>query len=334
MKKIITILCAVVAICNAAYAQAPVLKFNKDGKFKILQITDTHINPGQECSVIAMERMNEVLDAEKPDFVIYSGDLIYGRPADKALFQAIEPVVTRGIPFSVVWGNHDDEFELNRQQLFNLIKDVPNNLTGTTEGITGVTNYILPIKDSKGKKDAFIMYFIDSNAFSTLDAVDRHGWVAHDQVIWFEEQSKALTEANGGVPYPAMAFQHIPVPEFHEGYLNEAAFVMGTRKEKPASPKVNSGLALAMLEAGDVMAMVAGHDHVNNYVASWYGMMLIYGHYTGGTNVYDDIPGGNGARVFELTEGERSFKTWIRLKNGRIINEFQYPGDIEWEKDW
>ena len=330
IKKISAVLLMAV-LSVSMNAQKPELRFNKDGKFKILQITDTHINPGQECSVVAMERMNEVLDAEKPDFVIYSGDLIYGRPADKALFQAIEPVVTRGIPFSVVWGNHDDEFDLSRQELYDLIKDIPTNLTGTVEGLTGVTNYILPIKASKGKKDAFIMYFIDSNAFSTLDAVDRHGWVAHDQVIWFEEQCKALTEANGGTPYPAMAFQHIPVPEVHEGYTNVNAFIMGTRKEKPASPKVNSGLALAMLEAGDVMAMVAGHDHVNNYVASWYGMMLVYGHYTGGTNVYDDIPGGNGARVFELTEGERSFKTWIRLKGGKIINEFSYPADIGWE---
>lgn len=329
IKKLLVSMTILLSISLFIHGQRPTLKFNKDGKFKIVQITDTHIKPGAECSVVAMERMNEILDTEKPDFVVYTGDLIYGSPAKDALFQAIEPVVSRGIPFSVVWGNHDDEFGLSRQELFDLIKNVPNNLTGTVEGLTGVTNYILSIQSSSSDKNAFIMYFIDSNAFSTLETVDRHGWVAHDQVAWFEEQSKTLTETNGGIPYPAIAFQHIPVPEFHEVAHNESSFFMGTRKENPASPKVNSGLALAMLEAKDVMAMVAGHDHVNDYIASWYGMVLCYGRYTGGTNVYHDIPGGNGARVFELTEGERSFRTWIRLKNDRIINEFRYPEDIQ-----
>ena len=75
-----------------------------------------------------MERMNEILDAEKPDFVIYTGDLIFGRPGKESLIQAIEPVVKRGIPFGVTWGNHDDEQGLSRKELFDLIKDVPERL--------------------------------------------------------------------------------------------------------------------------------------------------------------------------------------------------------------
>ncbi len=122
--------------------------------------------------------------------MVYTGDLVYGSPADKSLLQAIKPVARRGIPFSVVWGNHDDEFELSRQELFDLIKDIPNNLTGTVEGLTGVTNYILPIKSSKTGENAFIMCFIDSNAFSTLDVVDRHGWVGHDHVCGLKSRAR------------------------------------------------------------------------------------------------------------------------------------------------
>ena len=44
--------------------------------------------------------------------------------------------------------NHDDESELSRQELFDIIKDIPNNLTETVEGFTGVTDYILPVKPS------------------------------------------------------------------------------------------------------------------------------------------------------------------------------------------
>ena len=192
-----------------------------------------------------------------------------------------------------------------------------------------MTNYTVPVKTSKGNKDACVFYVIDSNSYSKMEEVDGYGWVAADQINWYKEQSKAYTEANNGNPLPALAFFHIPVPEFHEAVENENSFMLGLRKEKACSPKVNSGLALAMLEARDVMAISVGHDHINDYLVNWRDIMLCYGRYTGGSTVYNDVPGGNGARVFELTEGERAFKTWIRIKDGKVINEFEYPATLE-----
>ena len=112
--------------------------------------------------------MNEVLDAEKPDFVIYTGDIIFGKPAKESLLKALEPVITRKIPFAVTWGNHDDEQGMSRQELFDLIKDIPNNLTSTVQGITGVTNFVLPVKSADGKKESAVLYVFDSNSYSTL----------------------------------------------------------------------------------------------------------------------------------------------------------------------
>ena len=329
LKRIIAVSLLTLAAALSINAQESVLKFNENGKFKIVQFTDTHIIAGDKRCDAAMERMAEVLEAEKPDFVIYTGDLIFGRPAKESLLQAIEPVVSRGIPFGVTWGNHDDEEGLSRQELFDLIKDIPNNFTDTVEGITGVTNYTLPIRSSNGKKDAFVLYVLDSNAYSKMAEVDGYAWVAYDQIAWYKEQSKAYTTANNGNPLPAIAFFHIPVPEFHEAVADEGAFMLGVRKEKACSPQINSGLALAMLEARDVMAISVGHDHVNDYIVNWREIMLCYGRYTGGRTVYNDVHGGNGARVFELTEGERSFKTWIRIKDGKVINEFDYPASLE-----
>ena len=325
-KYIFTITLLIAGVLNLN-AQKPVLKFNQDGKFKIVQFTDTHVIYGDSRADVALERMNEVLDAEKPDFVIYTGDLIFGRPGKESLIKAIEPVVSRGIPFGVTWGNHDDEQGLSRKELYDLIKDIPNNLTSTVEGITGVTNYVLTLKDRAGK-DACALYMFDSNAYSTLEGIKGYGWIAHDQIGWYKEQSKKLTEANGGTPLPALSFFHIPFPEFSEAVSADGVFMIGSRKEKVASAKINSGLAVAMLEAKDVMAVSVGHDHVNDYMVEWNGLMLCYGRYTGGSTVYHDIHGGNGARVFELTEGERAFKTWVRLKDNKILYEFNWPSDL------
>ena len=306
------------------------LKFGDDKKFKIVQFTDVHWKADSIASEEAGERMSEVLDAEKPDLVIFTGDVIFGKPADKSMRCALEPTIKRGIPFAVTFGNHDDELDMSRKELYDFIKDMPGNLTSTVEGLSGVTNFILPVKASDGSKDAAILYVFDSNSYATLKGIKGYGWIKHDQVRWYIDESKKFTEANGGTPLTALSFFHIPLSEYHEAVQNEGSFLIGTRKEKACAPEINTGLFAAMKEAGDVLGVFVGHDHVNDYAVSWKGIMLCYGRFTGGKTVYHDMPGGNGARVIELTEGVRQFRSWIRLKGGQVINEFTYPS--EWIK--
>ena len=313
-----------------ASMKAQSLKFGEDKKFKIVQFTDIHWIADSLASEEAGERMNEVLDAEKPDLVIYTGELIFARPADKAMRRALEPAIKRGIPFAVTFGNHDDEQDMNRKELYEFIKDMPGNLTSTVEGISGITNFILPVKSSDCLKDAALLYVFDSNSYATLTHVKGYGWIKHDQVQWYIDQSQKYTEANDGTPLTSLAFFHIPLPEYHEAVRNEGSFLIGTRKENVCSPEINTGLFAAMQEAGDVIGTFVGHDHVNDYAVSWKGIMLCYGRFTGGKTVYHDMPGGNGARVIELTEGVRQFRSWIRLKGGQVINEFTFPS--EWIK--
>ncbi|MBQ3212501.1 MAG: metallophosphoesterase family protein [Alistipes sp.] len=321
---------ALMLICAAtAIAQPNALKFNANHKFKIVQFTDIHWKYGNPASDEAGERMAEVLDAEKPDLVVFTGDLIFAKPAREGLDKALEATISRGIPFAVTWGNHDDEQDLSRKELSEHIATKAGNLTSTVEGISGVTNYTLSVKSTDGKRDAAVLYIFDSNSYSPIKKVKGYDWIKHDQVEWYRQTSKAFTAANDGKPLPALAFFHIPLPEFHEAAQNESAYFVGTRKEKACAPEINTGLAAAMLEAGDVMGVFVGHDHVNDYVVDWRGILLGYGRFTGGATVYHDIPEGNGARVIELTEDSRTIKTWIRIKGGKVINEVNYPADAQ-----
>ena len=89
MKTLRTFLA--VLLCTTAafvYAQEKPLKFNKDGKFKIVQFTDTHWIAGDPRSDIAGERMNQILDEEKPDLVVYTGDIIFGGIAEDGMKKA------------------------------------------------------------------------------------------------------------------------------------------------------------------------------------------------------------------------------------------------------
>jgi predicted MPP superfamily phosphohydrolase len=326
-KAIYTLALAFILCIGGATAQE--LRFNSNHKFKIVQFTDVHWIYDDPKSEEAAERMREVLDAERPDLVVYTGDIIFAKPAAPALQRALEPAIERGIPFAVTWGNHDDEQDMTRAELSAYIKDMKGNLTSHTEGISGQTNYTLSVKSSDGRRDAAVLYIFDSHSYSKIERVKGYDWIKHDQVAWYIEQSKAFTAKNGGSPLPALAFMHIPLPEMRDMTQNQNIYMVGTRKEMVCAPEINTGLATAMLTAGDVMGLFVGHDHVNDYVVDWYGILMGYGRFTGGKTVYHDIPQGNGARVIELTEGSRDIHTWIRIKDGKVINEVNFPADAE-----
>ena len=323
---------ALLLLLTGVNSHAQTLSFNQNKKFKIVQFTDVHWKPNNPASEEAAERMNEILDAEKPDLVIYTGDIAYAAPAAEALDRALEPTISRNIPFAMTWGNHDDEHDLTRPELSAHIQNKPGNLTSSVEGIYGVTNYTLPIASANGKKNAAVLYVLDSGSYSPMKQAPGYDWIRPDQTAWYSRSSAAYTKANEGNPLPALAFFHIPLPEYDEAAQSEGAHLVGTRREKACAPAINTGLFAAMLHAGDVMATFVGHDHVNDYAVDWREILLCYGRYTGGKTVYHDIPGGNGARIIELTEGERGFKSWIRIKEGKIIHEISYPADFERKK--
>lgn len=300
------------------------LKFNADGKFKIVQFTDVHYIAGNPRSDAALENIREVLESEKPDFVMFTGDVVYGKPADKGLREVLGLVSERNIPFAVTFGNHDDEHGMTREQLLDVIKEIPYNMTSTTEGITGVTNFILPVLSSVSGKTAFLLYTFDSNTYSKLQGIKGYDYMYFDQIAWYREQSMAYTKNNGGAPVPAIAFFHIPLPEYNQAASDERAILTGTRKEKACAPELNSGMFVAMKEMGDIMATFVGHDHDDDYAVYWHGIMLAYGRYTGGNTVYNNLKP-NGARIIELTEGKRSLRTWIRLRGGNVIHDIIYP---------
>ncbi|WP_293668563.1 metallophosphoesterase family protein [uncultured Parabacteroides sp.] len=331
MKQVLIILALVFGCLQSGYAQKPALQFNKDGKFKIVQFTDVHYIHGNPKSAISLERINEVLDAEKPDLVLFTGDVIYGQPAEEGLRTILNLAADRKIPFGVTFGNHDNEQGLTRAQLFDIIRTIPYNLTDSVAGVVGATNFILPLKSSDGKKDAAILYCLDSHSYSQINGIGGYDYIKFDQINWYRENSARYTRQNGGDPLPSLAFFHIALPEYNQAASDETAILVGTRKEKACAPQLNSGMFASMKEMGDILGVFVGHDHDDDYAVYWKGILLAYGRYTGGDTVYNNLS--NGARVIEMTEGEKNFKSWIHLKGGEIINTINYPSDFIKKKD-
>ena len=104
------------------------LRIRDDGTFKIVQVSDTHMVTGvgvckdpidadgqhlpeSEADPLTVDFLGRVLDIEKPDLVILSGDQVHHDALDSqsALFKVVTLLIKRSIPYAAVFGNHDDE---------------------------------------------------------------------------------------------------------------------------------------------------------------------------------------------------------------------------------
>lgn len=299
------------------------LTFNEKGEFKIVQFTDTHIDFSSNSNLNVYEIMKGVVEIEKPDFVILTGDIITQNDPQDA-YQRLENLFSEAnIPWAMVFGNHDSQSNLSREKLAELLQNFPNCLNNDSGDTFGNSNFVLPVY-GKNKKTEALLYCMDSNSYSTLKPnVDGYGWLDFSQINWYREKSSNYTHANNGNPLPALAFFHIPLPEYSNAWKNKVNRPIGVKFEDECSPDINTGMFSAMLESGDVMGTFVGHDHINDYIGVYYNIVLAYGRVTKMMRGRrDPLAGG---RVIVLKEGERSFDTWIRDLNGKKELECQWP---------
>lgn len=300
------------------------LKFKPDGTLKILQITDCHYKVDDPLnSRPSIDRMEEVLDIETPDFVMYTGDIVVSDESFAGLDTVLGMVIARHIPFALVFGNHDDEYDHSRTELYDYIARKKGALLPERK-TEEAPDYVIPVMSSgAGNKISALLYCIDSHSYTQLPSVPGYDWIRFGQIEWYRRVSREYTALNGGTPLPALAFFHIPLPEYRDAVMEEKNRIFGVKAEAVCCPTANSGFFLSAKECGDIMATFCGHDHDNDYAVLYKDIVLSYGRYTGGNTVYNDIP--NGARVIVLHEGERRFDTYVTLKGGETDTRLTYP---------
>ena len=183
------------------------------------------------------------------------------------------------------------------------------------EDVPGVGNYILPIQYAEANASAAILYFIDSGSYAPTD-IGGYDWIRREQIAWYLQESAKIT-AEIGHPLPALAFFHIPIPEYDEVWDFHTCY--GVKYENVCPPQINTGFFAALHEAGDVMGTFVGHEHVNDFWGELHGIRLCYGR-ASGYHSYGREGFPRGARVIQLQEGERQFETWLHLDDGTVVH--------------
>ena len=296
------------------------LQFRSDQRFKIVQFTDIHWHNGEEPDQQSAALIARVAKTESPDLIVLTGDILAGggcEDAAESLRQVVQTVEACGVPWAAVFGNHDDEGTADRHELMAIMSESPLSLTqpGPAE-IPGVGNYVLSIQSFKENVPAAVLYFIDSGSYAQTD-IGGYDWIRREQIAWYLQESARIT-AGAGNPLPALAFFHIPIPEYDEVWDFHTCY--GVKYENVCAPQVNTGFFAAMHEAGDVMGTFVGHEHVNDFWGDLHGIRLCYGR-ASGYNTYGREGFPRGARVIALQEGERQFETWLHLDDGTVVAE-------------
>lgn len=301
------------------------LRFRPDRMFTIVQFTDLHIHDDPGTSRATLDLMAQVLDAEQPDLAILTGDVIAGgscKNPRESFRRAASPMEERCIPWAAVFGNHDDEGIHSRRELMALQQEMARCLSepGPAD-VPGVGNYVLTVLSAEADVPAAYLYCLDSGSYAPED-IGGYAWIEPGQVAWYREKAGALGQT-GPDPLPALAFFHIPLPEFH--FVWDRGGCEGDKFETICSPVLNSGLFLQMVEVGDVLGVFVGHDHINDFEGELCGIRLCYGR-AGGYGTYGKEGFPRGARLIRLREGVRGFETWLRLDDGSVVERSPHRG--------
>ncbi|KAK4358667.1 hypothetical protein RND71_020896 [Anisodus tanguticus] len=335
--------------------QALKLRFEgKNGEFRILQVADMHYGDGKTtpCEDVLPEQMPTCSDvnttdfiirmihAEKPHLIVFTGDNIFGfdaKDAVKSMNAAFAPAISSNIPWAAILGNHDQESTLSREGVMKHIVGMKNTLSQLNPpdilDIDGFGNYNLEVHGIEGSKLAnksvLNLYFLDSGDYSTVPSIPGYGWIKPSQQFWFQRTSKKLKKTymhNSNAktsPAPGLAYFHIPLPEYAS--FDSSNFT-GGRQEGISSASINSGFFTTMVEAGDVKAVFAGHDHINDFCGKLMDINLCYaGGF--GYHAYGKAGWSRRARMvvasLEKTEkggwgAVKSIKTWKRLDDEHL----------------
>lgn len=289
------------------------LRFNADGNFKIMQLTDLHYMDGNPKTFRSVDAVEALIGLEHPDLIVVTGDLV-DPPLEESVPLILKPLESSGMPYAVVYGNHDGGTE-SRAVMARLVGNAQNCLNRYADGERGGSNLALTLWSQSGDSLCRALYMLDSKGYSTDERVGAFDHVTAERIAWYRHVSDSVAASNGGVAVPALMFFHIPLPELKTA--KDEGEICGTRTWNEVTPSFSNGLFLAAVEQGDVDGMFFGHDHGNDYSVNWHGILLAYGRYTG---CVERIPGlqPQGARIIELTESTPEFKTYIRLMDGTI----------------
>ena len=147
------------------------LRFDENGNFKLVQITDLHYGDSEEQNNLTTRAHEKLLGYDPADLVVLTGDMVSDYAWDQTpdyyerhWKQWTAPLLKYKQPYVYALGNHDSGPFKTRKEIMAL--DVTHPYSLSEEGpqnITGGSNYVKAIWDSEGERVLLYIWIFDSN---------------------------------------------------------------------------------------------------------------------------------------------------------------------------
>ena len=276
------------------------------------------------AAMITAEKPDLVIVTGDISFAVPWAGTINNRYAHNMFARLMENL---GVYWTVTLGNHDSEgYNIhNRSAVGKMYEDDSLKHCLFSRGpaeIFGEGNHVINVKNSKGLITKSLI-MMDSNAYTDEDPLGImwiYDYIRDDQVEWYKgvvekysaencavydslPESERPSNAEDFLTVKSMLFIHIPLVEVKDAcdeYLangsestEDMTYIKGKIGE--AEPYVlcsneRGKMFDAMLSLGSTKAVFYGHDHLNNLVMDYKGIILSYG-YSIDYFAYSDIDG-------------------------------------------
>lgn len=244
--------------------------------------------------------VSELIKRAKPDLITISGDLAWAG-YDHAYIMLAKLLEQYQIPWAPIWGNHDNQNGPEHiEKIVTEYLTFPHCIYEKGDPALGNGNYVICIQENEKTVEAVFMMdshdrepYVDENG-NTSDAWAK---LIPQQLVWYKEQVAAV-KAQGCTS--STLILHIPIYEYRKvapiAYKNGIDLCaltvedtegtacwnvgyedsVGVQHENVSSFPADDGVFAAIKESGITQRVIAGHDHVNNWIVKHDGVQLIF----------------------------------------------------------
>lgn len=262
----------------------------RDG-FTIVQLTDIHWSTGTDA-ISSKEYLTNLISKLKSaygkiDLIELTGDQFMLSNARTAR-EFIKFMESLEIPYATTWGNHDREGAYNPNWLSKQFMEASHSIYQEIDfdDVYGRSNYIVNIVD--GNTTKWQIAHLDSGASYNETALQfgrTYDYIRESQAKWFMDEHHLV-----GDDVPVIAYYHIPQNESQIAYdlmhrssseitkskfKNYEKFSQSEQKEKQFFDLATSNGKTFL--KGEFY----GHDHANDWTATYKGVTIGYGVKTG-----------------------------------------------------
>ncbi len=284
------------------------LKKDPQRDFIILNISDPQLSDeewddSQNCHKILINTITELIHECKPDLITVSGDIAWSN--NFVSYERFSDLIDSfGIPWAPVLGNHDQE--TSRENICRAVDIMTQRKHCVFEygdpSLASIGNYIIRIEENDDPIHAIFM--INSNNrknYITNTGTSGQCWAAltFDQMRWYADSVDAWKSEGGKSSSIVM---HIPLYNYNEAFhaalkpgINRIEVSAGDGMQTDCwnegyedsvgvcyessfcgSAKTDNGMLNLITEKCNTRVVLAGHDHTNNYIIPYRGVLLGY----------------------------------------------------------